>query len=101
MPVLFISLLTAICTIIIVFIAFSIIDIAIVFLYKPFYHPLAIIVSFGIAGMFAAAISFEFAKRSFEPLKRTDTLSIVITQIITGLVSFFFLSKIDNREYEA
>jgi len=92
--------LLALVSVAVVFVAASILDIVLAVLHPRFYSNAAFCVIFGVAGIFAAIVAYSWGK-SFVPAK--DNIGrwvLIITIIIAGLVFFFVLAFIENREYE-
>lgn len=94
-------LLTAVGAIIIVFVAVSLFDILIAVLYARFYSPAAFVVTFGVGGIFAAVLSYQYGIDSATEKDETARWSLIILLIVIGLLFFFFLAKVEGGEYEA
>jgi hypothetical protein len=94
------SLLICATAIFIVLIAVSLFDVLLVFFYPRFYSAAVFIVLFGVGGIFAAAFGYmygiEYAAEKNEPAR----WSLIAFIVITGLLFFFILSKIEGGEYE-
>ena len=93
-------LLIALCTLIIVFVAVSILDVLIVFLFPAAYSPWLFIVSFSVGGIFAAVWSYQYAMSIHENKYLADRWSLVGLQFIAGLTSFFLVARLDHAVYE-
>lgn len=94
-------LLTAVGAIIIVFVAVSLFDILIAVLYARFYSPAAFVVTFGVGGIFAAVLSYQYGIDKATEKNETARWTLITLLIVTGLVFFFFLAKLEGGEYEA
>jgi hypothetical protein len=87
--------------IILFFIAVSLLDILIAVIYPRFYSNAAFVVTFGVGGVFAAAFGYT-ASIPLAPVKNEFARwSLIILMIVTGLLFFFFLAKLEGGEYEA
>ena len=87
--------------IIIVFTAVSLVDILIATFYSRFYSNTAFVVSFGIGGIFGAVFAY-FSAIGFAPAKNEQARWIlIITILLSGLLFFFLLAKLEGGEYEA
>lgn len=93
------AILTSICAIIIVFIGIAVFDIIINMLIPGLLSYTGIIISFALAGIYSAGFSFEFA---YEMTDKSpgDKMLVIIFQVLVGVVCYFFLSKINDAEYE-
>jgi hypothetical protein len=86
---------------VIVFTVVSLFDILIAVFYARFYSNAAFIVSFGVGGVFGAVLAY-FTSIKFAPVKNEQARwFLIITLILTGLLSFFILGKMEGGEYEA
>ena len=95
------SLLTAFCTLIIVFVAVSIIDVIITFFFPAFYSPWLFIITFSVGGIFAAVLSYQYARSVIENISHLDRWSLIVMQFATGLTCFFLLARlVDHIVYE-
>lgn len=94
-------LLSAICAIIIVFVAVSLFDAVIAVLYARFYSVAAFVVTFGVGGIFAAVFAYQYGIEMATAKDEADRWSIITLLIAAGLLSFLFLAKIEGGEYEA
>jgi hypothetical protein len=83
------------------FIAASLLDIVVATLYSRFYTTAAFVVLFGVAGIFAAFISYTYAIAKAPVKNEFSRWSLIITIIITGLLFFFLLAPLDGGEYDA
>ena len=93
-------ILTAFIIIIIIFIAASLLDILLVFFYPRFYSTAAFIVTFGVGGIFAGVIGYMYPMEKIIEKNETARWSLISMLIITGLIFFFFLAKLEGGEYE-
>lgn len=93
-------ILALIGVIMVVLIAVSIIDIMIAFFYLRFYTHLSFIVSFGVGGVFAGVFGYIYSIQLAPEKNEFARWSLIITIIFTGLLFFFFFSKIEGGEYE-
>jgi hypothetical protein len=86
--------------ILLLFVAVSLFDILIAAFYIRFYSNAAFIVTFGVGGVFAAAFGYTSAIM-YAPIKNeTARWTLIITMIISGLLFFFLLSRLEGGEYE-
>ncbi len=95
------SLLAAIVTIVALFIAASIMDMILSSLFGRFYSTAAFIVTFGVAGIFAATLAYSYGIKLSPEKNEWARWSLIITNITIGLLSFFFVSVTEGGEYEA
>jgi hypothetical protein len=66
-----------------------------------FYSSGSLMITFGAGGVFAAVFSFYDSLTVAPAKNELARWSIIITMIIAGLLFIFFLSPIQNREYES
>lgn len=85
----------------IVFIVASIFDIIMAVIHTRFYSNLAFIVIFGVAGIFAALLSYTYAIGAAVEKNQLVRWTIIITNIIAGLAFAFPLAAMEGGEYEA
>lgn len=79
----------------------SLFDILLVFFNPRFYSPALFIVTFGVGGVFAAVFSYMYGIQLSPEKNEIARWSIISTLIISGLLFFFFLAKIEGGEYSA
>lgn len=79
----------------------SIFDILIVFFNSRFYSNAAFITIFGVGGIFAAVFSYMYAIKLSPDKNEWARWSLIVTMIISGILFFFLLSKIEGGEYGA
>ena len=93
------AFLTSTCAIIIVFIGIAVFDIIVNMLIPGLFSNTGIIISFALAGVYAAAFSFEFA---YEMTRKsaTDKMLVILFQVFAGIGTYFILSRINGSEYE-
>ncbi len=94
-------LITAVSAIIIVFVAVSLFDILISVFYARFYSPAAFVVTFGVGGIFAAVLAYQYGINMAVQKDETARWSLIVLLIAAGLLFFFFLAKLEGGEYEA
>jgi hypothetical protein len=94
------SIVAILCITIIVFAAVSLVDILISVFYSRFYSNAAFIVTFGVGGIFAAAISF-YGAINYTSKNETARWALIIILVSTGLLFFFLLSGIEGGEYQS
>jgi hypothetical protein len=88
-------------TIIVVFIAVSLLDIVISVMYARFYSNAAFVVTFGVGGIFAAVLGYMNGNAR-APEKNGITRWLLIAFLfLTGICFFFYLAKLEGGEYEA
>jgi membrane-bound acyltransferase YfiQ involved in biofilm formation len=66
-----------------------------------FYSSVSLIVTFGAGGVFAAVFSYYDSLNRAPVKNELARWSIIITMILAGLLFIFFLSPIQDREYES
>jgi Na+/melibiose symporter-like transporter len=93
-------LLTCLVIILIILVATSLLDILLVFFYPRFYSPAAFIVTFGVGGIFAGVIGYMYPMEKIIEKNETARWCLISMLIITGLIFFFFLAKLEGGEYE-
>ncbi|NOT51235.1 MAG: hypothetical protein HOP10_08150 [Chitinophagaceae bacterium] len=93
-------LLATTATIIIVFVAVSLLDIVISAFYLRFYTSAAFIVTFGVGGVFAAVLGYTYGTEQAPEKNETIRWTIIIFLVLCGLLFFFLLSKIEGGEYK-
>ncbi len=79
----------------------SLVDFGLAALYPPFYSRTALIVTFGIGGLFAAVFGYIYGIREAPPKKGTACWVLIIFLGLTGLLFFLVLAKLEGGEYEA
>ena len=94
------SLLVAIAVITVFFILVSFLDIGIAFFYNRFYTNFLFIATFGVGGIFAAVFGYSYGIKASAEKNESVRWSLIITFIITGLLFFFFLARLEGGEYE-
>lgn len=95
------SILVCAVAIILVFVAVSFLDIVIAVMYARFYSNAAFIVTFGVGGIFAAVLGYMNGIEKAERKDGTSRWILVIFMILTGILFFTFLARIEGGEYEA
>jgi hypothetical protein len=93
--------LMAIAIILLMFVIVSILDIILAVLNTRFYSTAAFVVIFGMGGVFACVFAYM---KAIEMAKQKNELSrwcIISTIILTGILFFFLLAKIEGGEYKA
>ena len=94
-------IVSCLAVVIIVFMVVSLFDILIAVIYARFYSIAAFVVTFGVGGVFGAALAY-FSAIKFAPVKNKQARwSLIITLILAGLLFFFLLAKLEGGEYEA
>ena len=93
--------LTAIIMIAVFFVAASCLDILLVFFHPRFYSNAAFIVTFGAGGIFAGVLGYMYGIEKAIENKETARWILISLFIITGLLFFFFLAKLEGGEYES
>ena len=91
-------LLASVASIIIVFIAVSLLDILISVLYLRFYTTAAFIVTFGVGGIFAAVLGYMYGMQQ-APNNTTVRWTLIVFHFACGLLFYFLLSKLEGGEY--
>jgi hypothetical protein len=66
-----------------------------------FYSSASLMITFGAGGVFAAVLSYYDSLTAAPEKSAFARWSIILTMIIAGLLFIFFLSPIQNREYES
>ena len=94
-------LLTCINIIIFMFMLASFIVVLFSVLNTRFYSSASLVVTFGAGGVFAAVLSYSDSITVAPAKNELARWSIILTMIIAGLLFIFFLSPIQNREYES
>lgn len=97
----FLALLVCACTIILTFVAASVLDIVIAVISARFYTSLTFIVLFGVAGIFAAALGYMTSISYVRQKNETARWTLILFILGSGLLFFFWLSRIEGGEYEA
>ena len=95
------SLLTCLVVIVVLFIIVSLFDIVLAVLYSRFYSTAAFIVTFGVGGVFASTMGYTYAIAQAPAKNEFARWSLILLLVITGLLFFFPLAKIEGGEYEA
>lgn len=98
---LFAALSACLAVIVVGFIAISIFDIIMAVLYARFYSTAAFITIFGVGGIFAGLMAYTYGIGAAKEKNETARWSIISLIILTGLLFFFFLARIEGGEYEA
>lgn len=86
-------------TVIIVFVAVSLLDIFISVLFPGVYAKGLFIVTFCAGGIFAAALGFIYAMQQVSEKNEKARWILISLQMTMGLFIFFLLSKIEGGEY--
>jgi hypothetical protein len=94
------SILAAIITIFLVFVITSLFDVVLVFFFPRFYSNAAFIVTFAVGGIFAGVIVYMNGMESAIKKNETSRWGFISLLIITGLLFFFLLAKMEGGEYE-
>ena len=95
------SILAVIATILIVFVAVSLLDLLITTLYPAFYTRLMLVVTFAVGGIFAAVSGYMFAMEQAEEKNETIRWVVIDLLLLSGILFFFFLAKIEEGAYKA
>lgn len=95
------SCLACIATVVVTFVAASLVDVAAAVLYSRFYSTITFIVVFGVAGIFAAALGFTYGISYARPKNTTSRWVLIVLLLLLGLLCFFVLAKLEGGEYEA
>jgi len=94
------SILAAIHSIFWVFVSTSLFDIVLVFFFPRFYSNAAFITTFGVGGIFAGVIGYMNGMERSVKKNETARWGFISLLIMTGLLFFFLLAKIEGGEYE-
>ena len=94
-------LITALLIIIIIFVAASLLDILIIFIYPRFYSTAAFITTFSVGGIFAGVMGYMNGMDNATEKNETARWLLISFLIVTGLLFFFPLAKLEGGEYEA
>ena len=80
--------------------AASFLDILLVFFYPRFYSNAAFIVTFGVGGIFAGVLGYMYGME--KAMEKNDTARWILISllILTGLIFFFLLAKLEGGQYE-
>lgn len=92
--------IACIAAIFLVLVAASLFDILITVIGSRFYSKAAFIVIFGVAGVFAAILGYTYGIQQTVEKNETTRWTLLILILLTGLLFFFFLAKIEGGEYE-
>jgi len=92
--------LVALILVSVVFVAAGILDIVLAVLQPRFYSNAAFCVIFGVAGIFASIMAYSSGKYFVTATDKFGRLVLIITIIVAGIIFFFLLASIENREYE-
>ena len=88
-------------TVLSVFVVVSLFDIVLAVMNARFYSNAAFVVTFGVGGVFAAVLGYMNGI-SYAPVKNeTARWSLIILLVVSGLLFFFVLAKLEGGEYEA
>ena len=82
-------------------VAASILDIFISAISQRFYDKAVFVVIFGVAGVFAAVISYMGAIEKAPQKTKSVSLILIAINILVGLIIFFLIARIEGGEYEA
>lgn len=93
-------ILAIIATIIIVFVAVSLLDILLASLYPRFYSKMLFIISFGVGGIFAAILGYMYGKEQAAEKSKSLKWELIAVLTAAGFIFFFLLSKMEGGEYE-
>jgi hypothetical protein len=94
------SILVAIIVIFGVFVIASLFDVILVFFFPRFYSNAAFITIFAVAGIFAGTMGYMYGMERSIQKNETARRGFISLLIITGLLFFFLLSKMEGGEYE-
>ena len=94
------SLLVTVLVIVTAFVVASLVDIILAAISPRFYSTAAFIVIFGVAGVFAATMGYMYGMQAAGEKKESTRWILIIFIILTGLLFFLFLAKIEGGEYE-
>lgn len=83
------------------FIAISIFDIIIAVIYSRFYTNAAFITIFGVGGIFAGMMSYSSGLEMSKDKNPASRIKVTGLIVVTGLIFYFFLARIEGGEYEA
>lgn len=95
------SLLIACATIIVVFALVCLLDWIVITLYHGFDTRLSMVITFGIGGIVAATTAYFNGVQIANRVGETLHWSLIDLILLLGVFCFFFLSKIEHKEYEA
>ncbi len=95
------SLLTCLGVILLTFVIVSLLDIVIAVFYARFYSVAAFIVTFGVGGVFAAVLGYMYAIPLAPVKNEMARWSLILLMMVTGVLFFFLLAKLEGGEYEA
>lgn len=94
-------LISASIIIIIIFVAASLLDILLIVFYPRFYSTAAFIVTFSVGGIFAGVMGYMYGMEKAIEKNETARWLLISFLIVTGLLFFFPLAKLEGGEYEA
>jgi hypothetical protein len=94
------SILAAIITIFLVFVITSLSDVVLVFFFPRFYSTAVFITIFGVGGIFSGVLGYMVGMERSIQKNETARWGFISLLIITGLIFFFLLSKMEGGEYE-
>lgn len=86
--------------IVLMLIVTSLFDILLVFFYSRFYSTTAFIVIFGVGGIFAGIFAYSYGMNSSKEKDEWIRWFLIASMVISGLLFFFLLSKLEGGEYE-
>lgn len=81
-------------------VAASILDIMLAAFSQRSYSTAVFVVLFGVAGVFAALISYITGLEKAPQKTKTVSRILIAINIVLGLIMFFFVAKIEGGEYE-
>ena len=94
-------LITALLIIIIIFVAASLLDILLIFFYPRFYSTAVFIATFSVCGIFAGVMGYMNGMDNAIEKNETNRWLLISFLMVTGLLFFFPLAKLEGGEYEA
>jgi peptidoglycan/LPS O-acetylase OafA/YrhL len=95
-----IPLIVAVCYIVLVLVAVSLLDVLLVFIFPRFYSTALFITTFGVGGIFAGGMGFMAGTSSAVKKDEWTRWSLIILIAGIGLLFFLFLSNLEGGEYE-
>ncbi len=98
---LLIALLLAIGVLLLMFVIVSLFDIVLAILNTRFYSTAAFITIFGVGGVFAGVFAYSKAIAYTTHKNEKNRWAIISIIILTGLLFFFPLAKLEGGEYKA
>lgn len=94
------AILFTLLLVVIVFIAASLLDIALVVIYSRFYTTATFVVLFGVGGIFANIIAYSGGMQ-YGPENKKLRAAVIATMAICGCIFCYPLSFIEGGEYAA